>query len=59
MIYKLELNDEQAALLVKLLTDKAEEIHTWQAATGDNRREVEYYGITSLLTAIHTAEEAE
>ena len=57
MIYKLEMNEEEVALLIKLLANKAKEIHAWQIATKDYRRQEEKEGIQNLLTLIHTAKE--
>ena len=59
MIYRLEMNKEEVALLIKLLANKAKEIWAWQAATKDYRRQEEYEGIQNLLTLVHTVEEIE
>ena len=59
MIYKLEMNEEEVAFLIKLLANKAKEIRAWEAATHDSRRQEEYYAVTNLLKKINTSTEIE
>ena len=52
MIYKLEMNEEEVALLIKLLTSRAKEILTWEAATSSTRKRDEYQNVVKLLGKI-------
>ena len=52
MMYKLEMNEEEVALLIKLLTNKAKEVLTWSAATNSTRRQDEYQNVVKLLGKI-------
>jgi len=54
MRYRLEMSEEQAALLVRVVTDKVKEVHAWIAATGSHDRDDEYHGLQDLLKNIHT-----
>lgn len=57
MRYRLEMNEEQAALLTRTIANKAKEIHAWIAATGSHARDDEYHGLQDLLKNIHTKKE--
>lgn len=48
-MFNLELTVEEAAVLVKVLTNEAKEIHAWQCATNSTDRTKEYEGVTTLL----------
>lgn len=51
-MFSLELTTEKAAVLVKVLSAKAKEIHAWRAATKSVVRDEEYDDITDLLKSI-------
>ena len=59
MIYKLEMTEKEAALLVDLLTNKAKQNLMWEAATGNTSRREVYEGVLNLLKNIHTEKEPE
>lgn len=51
-MYILELTDKEVVTLIKLLSEKAKEIHAWRCTTNSRVRDKDYDNVTSILKSI-------